>query len=103
MMTNADLRRLTNEYARRFFGNKLPPVEVRFGELERGTLGVTLLFGGVAEIRISRQLRRWPKVAKATLIHELCHAYLPARVMHGAKFQTEMRRIANLGGFNSLW
>jgi hypothetical protein len=103
MTTNADLRRLAQRYNRCYFHNSLPPIDVRFARIDPGCLGTCLMFSGVAEIRIAKETRRFPNIAKMTLLHELVHASLPPTVQHGPRFESEMLRLARAGAFRGLW
>lgn len=52
-------------------------------------------------IRICRRIKWTSSVWMRVLLHEMVH--LKGISGHGPKFQREMKRIANMGGFNGLW
>lgn len=102
-VTNADLRWTYRKYNRRYFGGRLPAVDIRFADIDDGCLGICIVFAGTHEIRIARPIRSWGKVVKCTVLHEMCHVALPKRVEHGPRFEREMQRLAAAGAFKGLW
>jgi hypothetical protein len=112
MQSNRSLKRLYNQYNKKFFGNKLPNITVGFaspGELLKQGLGkktcAVTLFDKHQPIAIyvKRYKRKeWPYI-KSDLLHEMAHVALPFRVNHGPRFQAEMLRLAQAGAFKKIW
>ena len=124
---NPLLKRWFNEYNRRFFKHRLPDTLVCWTDMKPVENGITPLgrclrpaivrykvIGGKKWVRfksdrpmifISDVLwkRNWLSLARETLLHEMCHLALPARLSHGLRFQKEMLRIAKAGAFKGLW
>lgn len=103
IVTNADLKWWYRRYNRRFWGGRLPAADIRFARIDSSCLGQCIVFDGIPEIRIATGIRKWTKVCKTTLLHEMVHVALPRRVEHGPRFEREMRRLASAGAFEGLW
>jgi len=102
-VTNAELRRLFRQYNRDYFSGKLPNADIRFATMDReNDLGFCLLFAGVPEIRINKRLKRWPKLVRSTLLHEMVHIALPRHVQHGPRFNRELARLISEGAYDGL-
>ena len=102
-MTNAELRRLFRQYNRLYFSGKLPRADIRFAGMDKENyLGFCVFFAGVPEVRINKRIRRWPKMVRMTLLHEMCHVALPRRAEHGPRFQREIARLVRDGAFIGL-
>lgn len=99
-MTNADLGWWYRRYNKKYFGGKLPAATTVFSKLG-GWLGEC--YHESAEIFINKDLRKWPRECKFTLLHEMAHLNLGWRVNHGPKFESEMLRLAKAGAFKGVW
>lgn len=92
-MTRARLQTLFREYARRYFGERLPRYQITMarrhinGPGHRGEC-----------LTASKRLFVNPGLAdeqqRRVLLHEMCHIGCPS---HGAKFTARLRRLAELG------
>lgn len=99
---NADLRYWYWFYNRKYFKGRLPKARVKFKRIEPRDLGECLLEDKT--IHIAKELKRWPCIAKSTLLHEMVHLSLShSNQEHGRKFQKEMLRLAKKGAFKGLW
>lgn len=98
-MTNADLAAWYRQYNKKYFGGSLPKASVRFADMT--WLGVSHL--GDDSIEICKATRKWPRVVRGTLLHEMAHMNLPSNIMHGPKFEREMLRLAKAGAFKGVW
>lgn len=111
------LQRIFDLYNRRYFGNKLKNVVVRWANKPIGS-AKTHLMGQTATsvmkdgtqsclIQISSNYKKLANVAQMTLLHEMCHAKIHQedgfKVHHGPKFQAEMLRLAKINAFRDLW
>lgn len=111
--SNRHLKDVYNGYNRRYFGGKLPKIPVCWGDPRhfarkegKGTLAVTNFFGNcpvnIVFAPWLKKTRQW-QLIKFTLLHEMAHVALPAKVQHGEKFQNEMKRLARANAFEFLW
>jgi hypothetical protein len=109
--SNRTLKRLYNEYNRKYFSGRLPdalvtfttPAEMKRSGLAKHTCAVTCFNPGLRPaIFISRTKHKTWGYIKSDLLHECCHVARP-RANHGKVFQQEMLRIAKLGAFRDIW
>jgi hypothetical protein len=54
-------------------------------------------------IEISKRIKIWPHLTRSVLLHEMVHVSLPLKILHGARFEKEMFRLAKAGAFKGLW
>ena len=114
MRSHRTLKRLYNEYNRKYFSGKLPSIEINFitpGQmkkffgLNRATCAVTCFKEGTTEtvaIYISRNFLKCWRYVRADLLHECVHVAHP-KADHGKVFQDEMKRLAMRGAFEDVW
>jgi len=105
------LMRRFNKFNQLYFDGRLPECQVGFDdELRPEILGE--LFGLTEEedttlkhfqIHIAPRVDQTTEQLLMTLLHEMAHLSLYPHVKHGKKFNAEMLRIANRGGFDGLW
>jgi|ERR1700733_3350232 len=107
-MTDHEIQKeflLLNE---RFFDDKLPWVEVRFGGNLPRTDGH---FNAVKnQIRIDRKLRNFHSLSTIVLLHEMAHVSMmiqgyrgyPEEGGHGSLFQVELDRLYKAGAYDGL-
>lgn len=101
--TNADLRRYYRFANKRYFGNKLPSINLYFTKL-RSISGVTRLLCNIpAYIEISESLRTFQAITIQTVIHEMVHVEHPTWKGHGWQFDRRMLRLAKAGAFDGCW
>ena len=101
--TNADLRRYYRVANRKYFGNKLPIINLYFTKL-RSSVGVTRVLGNVpVYIDINESLRTYQAVTIQTVLHEMVHVERPQWKGHDWRFDRRMLRLAKLGAFDGLW
>lgn len=81
-----------------YFGSRLPEDM----ELSWARLKADMGYCDSTEIVLDRRLKRWPRVALSTLLHEMAHLSSGA-AGHGPKFQKEMLRLAKVGAFKDIW
>jgi hypothetical protein len=101
-----------NEFNRKYFGNKLIGT-VRVGwrkPFVEGHAGETIpVKDEYILLLINPKLRRVgaQNYALSTLLHEMCHVKLWQQgkkvYTHGPLFQNEMKRLARIGAFNTIW
>lgn len=111
MRTAPKLKARYNHYNKRYFNGRLPDgVTVGWSDSlwRTGVLGqVDGYSDGSFEIRIARELARFPVVSELVLLHETTHVALYERGHyrggHGNKFQREMLRLARAGALRFLW
>lgn len=113
-MLKVNLKRLYDDYNRRYFDNKLPK-QARIVPSrrmpKRSALGTTEYNPKYGEqafcVKINYKLEKMLDIAKLTLLHEMCHIkllnYEKNSFIHGKQFNQEMRRLANIGAFDGLW
>jgi len=107
-MTDKDLQAAYQHYNRKFFGGILPKIRVQFKKLPKRECGRRITYKGNkgnpnTNIYINWELRKWPTIARSTLLHEMVHVLLPARYGHGPVFQRAMLHLAKQGAFEKLW
>src|SRR5450631_196954 len=103
-MTNRSLKRWYGHYNRKYFQGRLPDIAVRFAKISRVLLGVSTRIGDEwVVVEISKELKGWNRLTRCILLHEMAHVSLPIKIMHGPKFEKEMRRIAKAGAFRGIW
>jgi hypothetical protein len=104
-------KQLQNEFFmlnERFFDDKLPYIEVRFGGNHPGTDGHFDMSKN--EIHLSVGLRNFPNLLMIVLIHEMAHASMaiqgyrgyPGDGGHGGLFQVELDRLYKAGAYDSI-
>lgn len=103
--SNAKLKAYYKRYNKKYFGGKLPDINIRFGETHRKfVIAETIFLGGhPSSIVIYRKFKRWDKIVLQSLLHEMVHVSLPVKIVHGPKFEAEMQRLAKLGAFKNVW
>lgn len=89
-------------YNRRYFRSRLPKdITLRWTSRLPNGYG---LFDGDNTIYINRDHRKWKKMWRLTLLHEMAHlATASEKAEHGPQWLREMRRLARIGAFNKLW
>lgn len=103
-MTNVQLKRWYRRYNRLYFGGKLPRLTVRFEKMHLDFLGLSTSIGGKwVLIELSKEIKKWPRLARQILLHEMVHVSLPQTVMHGPRFEKQMLRLAKASAFKGLW
>jgi hypothetical protein len=120
-MTDRSLLIYFNKYNRKYFGNRLKLVYVRFvsnrHKLMRGCMGRTFMFDQIgangniiksyasAKIFINARYRRDPRVTLPTLLHEMNHMAHPQvkDCKKSPTFEKGMRRLAARGAMERLW
>lgn len=101
--TNSDLRRYYRVANRKYFGNKLPSINLYFTNL-RNCAGRTQLACNVpVYIEINEGLRTYQAITIQTVLHEMCHVENPRWKGHGYKFDRRMLRLAKDGAMSGLW
>lgn len=107
--TDKGLKERYDKYNRKYFGNQLPKETKVTWMGRKGHVGdFVVLSSGAIVILINPLLRKLKteKYALLTLLHEMCHLSLwcqRSRASHGPKFQAEMKRLASLGAFETIW
>jgi hypothetical protein len=108
------LKRIYREYNRKYFGGRLPNVDINFispGQMKkcfglaRATCAVTCFKKGTitpVAIYISKNKYKIWRYVRADLLHELVHVDRP-RADHGPVFENEMKRLAAAGAFKGIW
>ena len=109
------LQRQFDYYNRRYFGNKLKRIPVhwyrkpqrRYKMTRKSWLDIAgrtyYRDGHPSQIWLHWKLRKCPNYAKIVLLHEMSHAALPYRIVHGPKFQQQMMKLAKKCAFKELW
>jgi hypothetical protein len=94
-----NVQKLFERYNRRFFGGKLCGWTVDEVHLHDSLNGFHGEYGDccVERREIFIQMGLAPTEKRKTLLHEMCHAATPDDSLHGASWQREMFRIAELG------
>lgn len=108
-------------YNTRYFGGKLPVVDIEMIDLKSHDYYGKCSEPGQPKYRTRRpkeprparfkiQISKWtkknPKILAMTLLHEMVHVKLwdvPGITDHGRRFDKEMTRLAVAGAFNGLW
>lgn len=115
-MTLSHLREDYETCNRLYFGNKLPKLPIKWGDLPGTVVGRTRYQRPhgtrrrwtPVEIVIDRVIRR-PYLASTTqsiLLHEMAHVKLGVGIdceVKGGAFDKEMLRLAMMGAFQGLW
>lgn len=100
-----ELERAFRHYNRKYFDNQLPvPPDVKLCFEDMGkdpVLGYTDY--DEEKIALDAKTRRYDRLWRGTLLHEMVHLLLPPGAGHGKKFQAEMLRLAQAGAFKDLW
>lgn len=101
------------EYNRKYFGNKLQgKIQVGWGKPTGVRHAAEFLVDDkdIEYIIINSKLRDngLQNYALSRLLHEMCHMKMyqegkRTHADHGTLFQKEMKRLAGLGAFRSLW
>lgn len=94
----------------RYWGGKLPKVNVRFVDLGEAVMGRTLAprknTGNPKHIviQLSKRFRTQSVIWIGTLIHEMVHVELWGRRVkdHGYVFQRRMKELVNAGAYKDL-
>jgi len=113
-MSNRYLRRIYDEYNKKWFEGRLPRLPVQWGDSRtftrregRSTLAVTDYESGKPiGIRFAPRMRRYREhqLVRFTMLHELVHVEQPAHhADHGRCFNDRMKELANAGAFIGLW
>jgi len=113
-MSNRYLRRIYDEYNKKYFSGSLPRLPVRWGDSRtfsrregKSTLAVTDYESGKpVGIRFAPRMRRYREhqLVRFTCLHEMVHVEQPSHLAdHGRNFQERMRELANLKAFDGLW
>jgi len=114
VQSNPYLKRLYNQYNKKYFSNRLPNLPLLFvtpGEMKkyfgvnRGCCAITCFKQGTTEpvaIYVSLNCHKSWRYVKSDLLHEMFHVARP-RAEHGKAFEDEMMRIAKLGAFAGIW
>lgn len=118
LSSNRYLKRLYNEYNRKYFGGRLPETAIVQWKGRRAMQeGKFTLWGSadwvdtgeetvpVIELNRIMKVNGWQSVMKQVLLHEMVHLSAGRRVNHGPKFDAEMIRIARPphNAFHGLW
>lgn len=105
-----EMQKHFSEFNKKYFGNRLPKntdVEWSVEELRlEGYMGLTLRNDdGSFTILLDIQMKTigYEKVADGTLIHESVHVDCYPIMGHGKCFQSDLLRIATMGGFKDIW
>jgi len=105
--TDAWLASQYAEYNQAYFQDSLPKsAKVRWGHMN-DFMGHVDVFGPQVYILIDRGTNTAPRVAKGTLLHEMCHVERHVKgenpASHGDEFQACMLRLAQAGAFKEIW
>jgi hypothetical protein len=113
MRSDPYLKRLYNQYNKKYFGNQLPKIKVHYAspaQFVKRKLGKTTCAATLYDenhkpvaIVIKKFKRKAYGYIKSDLLHEMVHVALPFRVDHGPRFQAEMLRLAMAGAFEKVW
>lgn len=109
MRSDPRLKRIFNEYNRKWFGGKLPgSTVVRWArskkDLKFECESKTVLACADNEtIVMSPWMKGSTNLCRFTMLHEMVHVKLPPIAGHGPRFQKEMHRLARAGAFAKLW
>lgn len=85
---------------RRYFGAGLPADTIVKWSRSPDLMGAAYIQPCMIVLNIG--LRRWPKAAELTLLHEMVHLATGDKT-HGARFQRAMLTLAKAGAFANLW
>jgi hypothetical protein len=114
LQNNSYLKRLYNEYNKKYFYGKLPNIVVGYvttrqlkrDRVQKGTCAFTSFDPKVRTMPIAIGIHfdrsKSMTYIKADLLHEMAHVANP-RANHGLVFQKEMKRIAQAGAFVGVW
>lgn len=107
---DAWLQKLYTKYNKLYFDDKLPPVNEIFvhwsplPEKDDAQIDCRSIKHEDISIEINSGLKKYPRTAKLSLLHEQCHlACLDEKAIHGKRWKAEMRRIAALKAMDNLW
>jgi hypothetical protein len=96
---NTRLRRVYHHYNRRYFKGQLP----KDAEIVWETLTGTLLgYQQGDKIALNAKMKHADVIWRGTLLHEMVHLELPAKVKHGPRFRKRMRELVAQGAFDGL-
>jgi hypothetical protein len=98
-MWDTRLRRVYLNYNRKYFGNKLPKDAEIVWEPLTGTL---LGYQQGDKIALNAKMKHADVIWRGTLLHEMVHLELPAKVKHGPRFRKRMRELVAQGAFDGL-
>jgi len=103
LFSNKNLQMFFKIFNRRYFGNKIPAMHVRFGKIKEEGL---FREDGII---VNSGLRRFPDLASLVLLHEMNHAYLEANgyngVMdggHSTIFHVGIDRLYKAGAYEGI-
>lgn len=115
MRSNPALKKIYNEYNKRWFGGKLPVAvkiywgkdgeclgQVEYEGVVRRTNALQKYEKADIEIVLNKATRKFPRIFRTTILHECCHVKLLPNRHHGDKFQQEIRRLVRIGAYNDL-
>ena len=111
-MDDAWLIARCNKFIQKYFDKDFPEVHLKWKKpFVKGHGAEFLEHNGKRFILLNPILRKLgtENYALICLLHEMCHAKLSvhplpgARRGHGKTFQQEMKRLAVLGAFDSIW
>lgn len=93
----------------RYFRHRLPDIPVKWKKYltSRNFIGRTVGDkNGPQEIHLNPYYKKSDSVWLRTLLHEMVHVelwHLPAKQVHGRKFENRMKVLAARGAFHGLW
>lgn len=93
------LKRAYKGFNKNYFGNKLPKKAKVYWADMKGDMGVQI---GLDRIAINRELKRWPRIALETLLHEMVHLAMPYDLGHSKKFKKRIKKLVYQGAYDSL-
>ena len=89
-------------YNRLYFGGKLPKIGLKFGKVYPAGLGETIFNNGPEMIVLDRSIRKFGRITRIVLLHEMAHASLPVDVLHGPKHQRALAKLFRQGAYKGL-
>jgi hypothetical protein len=93
------LRRIYLNYNRRYFKGELPTdAEIVWEPLAGSLLG----YQCGDKIALNAKMKHADVIWRGTLLHEMVHLELPAKVKHGPRFRKRMRELVAQGAFDGL-
>src|SRR5271156_6728748 len=101
-----DAERWYDDCNKKYFGGKCPVVRIGFYDKKamKNSYAWTVRKEGFkfpSHIVFNPYFYDWVDELKRSLLHEMCHVYLPQGVHHGPKFKKELRRLLLAGAFDN--
>jgi hypothetical protein len=101
-MKNTNLRQLFNYYNKKYFHNQLKISGIIFTKLKRGH-AVTAFFSGLDPvIYIGSHLKKFGRLTRIVLLHEMAHCANEYTVGHGLKCRRTIKKLFKLGAYDDL-